>query len=298
MFEWIEPEPIKVFYCYARADEKVRARLAQHLEPLRRSNKIVPWYDREISPGMEYKQEIISHIDTSDIILALVSPDFISSSYCQDMEMRRALHRHVVGTTRIIPIILKDVEWQSTPLGELQALPTNAKPLSNWHPMDKGFRDVFLGIQKVVDEMIHRDMLDNESEGKAICECAYAFYDNKFYREAIPLFKKSLQFRVNDEICILLCLVDSLVKCERHEEASLICDYAISLYQANRSTLLAMKDKFEAGNQIDVYGIFYDTKLALPKTMDSPSERGKIIEAFETLKNDSAKLFKEHWERA
>ena len=157
---------------------------------------------------------------------------------------------------------------------------------------------MFLGIQKVVDEMIHRDMLDNESEGKAICECAYAFYDDEFYREAIPLFKKSLQFRVNDEISILLGLVDSLVKCERYEEASLACDYAISLYQANRSTLLAIKNKFEAGNQIDVYGIFYDTKLALPKIMDSPGERGKIVEAFETLKNDSAKLFKEYYERA
>lgn len=85
---------IEVFLCYARKDKVLREALESHLEALRRSGQITLWYDREILPGVEWKREIDTHLDTADIILLLVSPNFMRSNYCYSTEMCRALERH------------------------------------------------------------------------------------------------------------------------------------------------------------------------------------------------------------
>ena len=64
---------------------------------------------------------------TSEIILLLISPNFMHSDYCYSIEMRRALERHERGEARVIPVILRPVDWKGTPIGELQALPTDGE---------------------------------------------------------------------------------------------------------------------------------------------------------------------------
>ena len=120
---------------------------------MEREELIVQWYDRKISAGKDFKQEILLHIDTSDILLALISPSFMSSDYCNDIELRRALDKHIFGEIRVIPIILRPVNWQKTPLGELQALPRNGKPIIKWKPTDDGWKSVAEGIRQVVEEL-------------------------------------------------------------------------------------------------------------------------------------------------
>src|SRR5205085_9016272 len=106
---------IKIFYCYARKDRTLRDALERHLGKLRRSGQIISWYDREIPPGVEWKREIDANLNSSDIVLLLISPNFMHSDYCYDVEMRRALERHKSGETHVIPIILRPVEWKNTP---------------------------------------------------------------------------------------------------------------------------------------------------------------------------------------
>lgn len=141
---------LKIFYCYARKDKALRDELENHLEPLRRSGQVITWHDREIQPGMEWKREIDTHLNTSDIVLLLISPNFIHSDYCYGVEMRRALERHEAGQTRIIPIILRPVDWKSTPISELQVLPTEGRPITKWRNRDDAFQDVVKGIRTVV----------------------------------------------------------------------------------------------------------------------------------------------------
>ena len=57
-----------------------------------------------------------------------------------------ALQRHQVGTVKVIPIILKPVIWQNTPLRQIQALPAQAKPITLWDNRDAALADV---VQKV-----------------------------------------------------------------------------------------------------------------------------------------------------
>jgi TIR domain len=143
---------VKVFYCYAHKDKILRDKLESHLEPLRRSGQVVAWYDHELLPGTLWETEIDKHLNSSDIILLLISPSFLASDYCYRVEMGRALQRHEAGEARVIPIILRPVDWEKTPLKKIQALPTGGKPITNWSNRDNAFLDVARGIGKVIEE--------------------------------------------------------------------------------------------------------------------------------------------------
>ena len=143
--------PVKIFFCYAREDEALLKKLKAHLRPLQRQGLIDVWHDRDISAGAEWEQEIKEHLNTAQIILLLVSPDFMNSEYCYSIEMKRALERHANGEAKVIPIILRPVYWHGEPLGKLNALPTDGKPVTgqDWHDQDSAFYDIANGIYKV-----------------------------------------------------------------------------------------------------------------------------------------------------
>jgi len=135
-------------------DELLLNKLKAHLRPLQRQGLIHVWHDRDISAGTEWEREISKHLNEVDIILLLVSPDFMNSDYCYSIEMQQAMERHERGEACAIPVILRAVSWQGV-LGKLQALPTDAKPVisASWHNIDEAFLDVAEGIRKVVEEV-------------------------------------------------------------------------------------------------------------------------------------------------
>src|SRR2546423_49301 len=106
---------VQVFYSYAHEDERLLHKLNGHLSSLRREDKIAIWYDRDIRAGSDWEHSIDAHLNTADIILLLISSDFIASDYCYSVEVQRALERHHMGEACVIPIILKPVDWQNTP---------------------------------------------------------------------------------------------------------------------------------------------------------------------------------------
>jgi hypothetical protein len=160
---------IKIFFCYAHEDEDLLRKLKTHLSPLKRAGLIDIWHDRDISAGTEWEEEIGKQLENAQIILLLVSPDFVASDYCYSKEMQRALERHERGDARVIPIILRPVYWEVTPLNKLQALPTNAKPVmsSSWKSLDEAFFDVINGILIVLLELISKSLEDAGQPEKA-----------------------------------------------------------------------------------------------------------------------------------
>jgi hypothetical protein len=146
--------PVKIFFCYAHEDEALLNRLKAHLSPLQREGLIDLWHDRDISAGEEWQPKIDENLNTAHIILLLVSPDFMASDYCYSKEMRRALERRKAGQAHVIPVILRPVEWEKTPIGDLQALPTDGKPIIMWRPRDKAFQIVAQGVRFIVDDLI------------------------------------------------------------------------------------------------------------------------------------------------
>ncbi|MFH1740846.1 MAG: TIR domain-containing protein [bacterium] len=140
--------PIRVFYSYSHKDEDLRNQLETHLSNLQRQGVIANWHDRRIIAGEEWKKEIDEHLEEADIILLLVSADFIASDYCYEIEMKRALERHENGEARVIPIILRPTEWAEAPFAKLQALPKDAKPVTTWQPNDPNNDEAWLDVAK------------------------------------------------------------------------------------------------------------------------------------------------------
>jgi hypothetical protein len=130
----------------------LRDELEKHLAVLQRQGVITSWHDRKIGAGSEWEKQIDTHLDTAHLILLLISADFLASDYCYDVELKRAMERHEAGQARVIPIILRNVDWQGAPFGALQALPINARPITSWENRDDAFADVARGIRAAIEE--------------------------------------------------------------------------------------------------------------------------------------------------
>lgn len=146
---------VKIFVSYSHEDESFLKDLEKRLKPLQRDGLIDSWHDREISPGADFKQTIDKHLGDAHIILLLVSPDFIASEYCYEIEMKRAMERHHNGEARVIPIILRDVDWSNALFAGLQVLPKDGLPVTNpqhWPNPDLAWLDIAAGIKKAAEE--------------------------------------------------------------------------------------------------------------------------------------------------
>ena len=143
--------PITVFYSYSHKDEDLRNRLEAHLAPLRRSGLIREWHDRKIIAGQDWDKQISRYLESAELILFLISADFLNSNYIFDVEVRRALERQSAGQADVVPVILRPVVWKLLPeLSRLQALPENARPVTEWPSLDLAFVSICEGIAAVV----------------------------------------------------------------------------------------------------------------------------------------------------
>lgn len=140
---------MKAFISYSHRDEAALERLHVHLANLKREGLIETWYDREILAGSGLDPEIAEQLEEAELFLLIVSPDFLSSNYCYDIEMTKALERHERGEARVIPIIIEPCEWKQTPLGKLKAVPRDGKPVSDWTNANTAFLDVTQELRRI-----------------------------------------------------------------------------------------------------------------------------------------------------
>ena len=145
-------EPVRVFISYSHKDEQLRNDLETHLKLLQRQGLIESWQDRQIEAGDEWKRRIDDNLASAEIILLLISSDFIASDYCYEIEMKRAMERHENKEARVIPIIVRDISWGKAPFARLQALPIDGKAIALWENKDTAWRNVSDGIEKVLFE--------------------------------------------------------------------------------------------------------------------------------------------------
>lgn len=140
-----------VFISYAHADEAIKQRLDAHLAPLRRMDKIASWDDGAIVPGDGWDDRIKQKLAEADIILLLITADFINSQYIWEVELRKALQRDAAGEAIVIPIFCKACDFSGMPFARLQGLPKNAAPIALAANMDEALTNVAVGIRRAVD---------------------------------------------------------------------------------------------------------------------------------------------------
>lgn len=140
-----------LFFSYSHRDEDLRDQLETQLSMLKRQGVIETWHDRRIGAGQDFALTIDGHVESDDIILLLVSPDFIASDYCYDREMLRAMERHERGEAVVIPVILRACDWTHAPFGKLNATPRDGKPVTQWPDRDQAFLEVAQSVRTAAE---------------------------------------------------------------------------------------------------------------------------------------------------
>ncbi len=166
-------KPVEIFIAYSRADSQMLNELRQHFTPLERNKRVTVWYDGKIEPGDVWEDSIKRHLHGADIVLLLVSADSIASDYFYDKEVADALERHRAGTARVVPLILRPCVWRTTPLGELQALPQNGKPVTEWVSRDAAYTDAVEALWQMIGQL-EADRNENEAATRRAREAAEA----------------------------------------------------------------------------------------------------------------------------
>jgi hypothetical protein len=142
--------PVKLFLSYSHKDESFRSELETHLKMLQRDGLIDPWQDHKILPGDSWNTQIEDELNMAEIILLLVSADFIASDYCWEKEVETALTLHDCGQATVVPILLRPCDWQTAKFAQLQGLPTGMKPISAWDDRDQAWTNVAQALRLLI----------------------------------------------------------------------------------------------------------------------------------------------------
>lgn len=145
--------PARVFISYSHKDEDHRNQLDAQLAILKRAGIVEIWHDRRLVAGDDFDHSIKQELEAADIILLLVSSDFLKSDYISDVEIARAMARHEAGEARVVPVILRPCPWQHAPFAKLQALPKEGKAVTKWPNTDEAFLDIANGIERAAKEL-------------------------------------------------------------------------------------------------------------------------------------------------
>jgi hypothetical protein len=151
---------ISVFISYAHRDEKLKERFLVHLGALKRKRLVGVWHDRMLRPGEHLDRTIESELARADLVILLVSPDFINSDYCTEKEMQRAFARAKDGRGNVAAVILKQCAWRDIPidneggrLGDFLVTPRDGKPVAQWPGgQDEALASVVEDIKRLITD--------------------------------------------------------------------------------------------------------------------------------------------------
>jgi hypothetical protein len=141
-----------VFYSYSHKDETLRDQLATYLAPLKQKGLIVEWHDRKIQPGADWNSEIASRIESADLVIMLLSPDFLASEYCFGVEMEAAFARTKSDDLKLAPVLMRPCLWEDSRFSALQMIPRDAKPVTGSRLVDEALKAVALEIRGIVSQ--------------------------------------------------------------------------------------------------------------------------------------------------
>ena len=153
--------PVTLFYSYAHEDEALREELQGHLKLLERRGLIAPWHDRKIVAGADWGAEIDLNLTHAELVLLLVSKDFIESDYIMGVELAAAMRRHAEHAATVVPIIVRAVDLEpedadDLPFLKLQGLPTDLRPVTSWPNRDEAWTNVAKGLRGTVKAIRER----------------------------------------------------------------------------------------------------------------------------------------------
>lgn len=145
-------EKLKIFVSYSHKDTKYKRELLDHLKSLELTHNIDVWHDGRILAGGQIDAEVLIQLGKSDVVLLLVSPNFLSSSYCIEVELAKAIQRHGEGQCIVVPVILSEsVIDEKLSFAGLLRVPEDGKPIQKYRPQNNGYVNAVAKIKQMID---------------------------------------------------------------------------------------------------------------------------------------------------
>ena len=148
-----EQAPVQGFLSYAHLDKDWRERIQKSLSRLELEGELDLWFDGRLTPGDSFREVIEEKVTDAQLILLLVSENFLASRFSYEEELRRALAKQQGGTAKVVPILLRKCDWKNSWFAGLQVLPSNARPLEEWESIHEGLLNIAQGITVAVREL-------------------------------------------------------------------------------------------------------------------------------------------------
>lgn len=150
-----EEATAQLFISYAHVDNKFKERLEVALSVQKKTGKVEIWSDIEIMAGANWEEEIDKHLKAADIIVLLLSDDFFDSDYIWDKELPIVKERYESKTATVVPVLLRDCDWEATEYKKIQAVPIDPDsrkllPISQWNDPSAAWNIVVKGIKKLI----------------------------------------------------------------------------------------------------------------------------------------------------
>jgi|GEM_PF-1612497 len=142
--------PTNIFIAYHVKDTEILDNLRAHLSPLERTEGVKIWYDGKVNAGSETLVEIRRAMSEADIILLLVSSNFIVSDFCYDTIMKNAIVMHNDGKVKVIPVIVRNCMWDEMPFSHLRKLPLGDIPITSWDNPDEPYTQIARELKKLI----------------------------------------------------------------------------------------------------------------------------------------------------
>ncbi|HEU5375422.1 MAG TPA: toll/interleukin-1 receptor domain-containing protein [Ktedonobacteraceae bacterium] len=150
--------PIHVFLSYAPHDAKLANEFTKYLSALQRQGLITVWDSNRLAPGADWQGELERHLATAQIILLLISADFLASDIFLEI-IDRAMQKSRMQKARVVPILLRSAAWRESPLGSLLPLPRNGTPVTNWRNKDRAFLEIAHEIKQLIETLLKQPVL-------------------------------------------------------------------------------------------------------------------------------------------
>ena len=159
-FEAKKRDKISVYLLAAPEDRDECNAIQKHLSPIVRNSKIPIEIESDFAiPAGEDTDKYKQKLYDADIVLDLISVDFIDNDdiYARN---KKVIARYNNNEAILLPILVRNCLWKSTPFVNLPLLPKNFQPLNNkqfWNSEDDALTavvsDIYDSINKFSDEM-------------------------------------------------------------------------------------------------------------------------------------------------
>jgi tetratricopeptide (TPR) repeat protein len=123
----------RIFVSYSHRDREWVERLKVMVAPYLRAaeSELDLWEDTRLQAGQQWDVEIRRALEQAGVVVALVSADFLASTYVMDQELPAIIKAADEGGLRLLWVYISAAGWEETQLSRFQATHDTKRPLDS-----------------------------------------------------------------------------------------------------------------------------------------------------------------------